>query len=90
MPDTVTVPFDGDVLTLANMTREEFIDKAHFSVAATLWMDGLISAGQAAAMCGLEKVAFLHELPLHGFPMTNIRVDDLEDEFRFARRGTGQ
>ena len=87
MPATLTVPFDEDVLVMTNMTHREFVDKARFATAATLWMDGKVTAGQAAKMCGLGKVAFLHELPKHGFPMTNITVDDLEDELRFARRG---
>lgn len=87
MPATLTVPFDEDVLVMTNMTHKEFVDKARFAMAATLWMDGKVTAGQAAKMCGLGKVAFLHALPEHGCPMTNIACGDLEDEFAFARRG---
>lgn len=87
MTGSLTVPFDEDVLLMTNMTPQEFIDKTRFTMAATLWMDGKVTAGQAAKMCGLGKVAFLHELPRHGYPMTNIGVDDLEDEMEFARRG---
>jgi predicted HTH domain antitoxin len=81
------VPFDENVLLMTNMTSQEFIDTTKFSVAAKLWMDGKITAGQAAKMCGMGKVAFLNELPKHGYPMTNIGLDDLEDEFQFAQRG---
>jgi predicted HTH domain antitoxin len=90
MADTLTVPFDEDVLVMANMTTKEFIDKTKFTMAATLWLDGKITAGQAAKMCGLGKVSFLHELPRHGYPMTNIGMEDLEDEFEFAGRGSNQ
>lgn len=90
MSSTLTVPFDEEALVITNMTRKEFIDRTRFAMAATLWMDGKLTAGQAANMCGLGKVAFLHELPKHGYPMTNITVDDLEDEFRFAARGADE
>lgn len=88
MSQTLTVPFDEDVLLMANMTSQEFIDKTKFTMAATLWMDGKITAGQAANLCGMGKVAFLNELPKHGYPMSNIGLDDLEDEFQFANRKT--
>jgi predicted HTH domain antitoxin len=80
------VPFDENVLLITNMTANEFIGKTRFTMAATLWMDGKVTAGQAAKMCGMGKIAFLNELPKHGFPMTNIGLDDLEDEFKFAQR----
>ncbi len=86
MSATVTVPFDEDVLVMTNMSEKEFIDKAKFTMAAALWMEGKVTAGQAAKMCGLGKAAFLHELPERGYPMTNIGSGDLEDEFAFARR----
>ena len=85
MGQPVTVPFEDDVLLITNMTSAEFIDKTKFTMAATLWMDGKITAGQAAKMCGLGKVAFLHELPKHGYPMSNLGPDDLDDELELAR-----
>lgn len=85
MGQSFTVPFDADVLLITNMTSQEFIDKTRFTMAATLWMDGKITAGQAAKMCGLGKAAFLHELPGHGYPMTNLGPDDADDELELAR-----
>lgn len=85
MNQPLTVPFDDEVLLLTNMTSQEFITKARFTMAATLWMEGKITAGQAAKMCGLGKVAFLHELPKHGYPMSNLGPDDLDDELELAR-----
>ncbi len=63
MPQPLPVFFDDDVLLMTNMTSQEFIDKTKFTMAATLWMDGKITAGQAAKLCGLPKAVFLHELP---------------------------
>jgi predicted HTH domain antitoxin len=85
MPGSLTVPFDEDVLLMTNMTSQEFIDKTKFIMAATLWMDGKITAGQAAKMCGMGKAAFLYELPKHGYPMSNLGPDDLDDEMELAR-----
>lgn len=85
MPDTVTISFDEDVLLATNMTSKEFTDSARFTVAAKLWMDGKLTAGQAAKLCGMEKVEFLYELPKHGYPMSNLGPDDLENELEFIR-----
>ncbi len=85
MPQILSVPFDDDVLLMTNMTSREFIDRTKFTMAATLWMDGKITAGQAAKMCGLDKAVFLHELPRHGYPMSNLGPDDADDELELAR-----
>ena len=85
MGQTLTVSFEDDVLLMTNMTSAEFIDKTKFTMAATLWMDGKITAGQAAKMCGMGKAVFLHELPKHGYPMSNLGPDDLDDELELAR-----
>ena len=90
MSQTLTVPFDEEVLLAVGMTPGEFIDRAKFTVAVNLWMDGKITAGQAAKLCGMGKVAFLNELPKQGYPMSNLRPEDLEDDIRFARQGSGR
>ncbi len=85
MSQSLTVHFDNEVLLMSGMTPQEFIDATRFTMAAKLWMDGKISAGQAARLCGLAKVEFLHELPKRGYPMTNLGPDDLPAELEFAR-----
>ncbi len=85
MPNMLTVPFDEDVLLVTSMTQQEFVATAKFTVAAKLWMDGKVTAGQAAKLCGMGKVEFLYELPKHGYPMSNLGMDDLEDELAFVR-----
>lgn len=85
MPDTLTVPFDEEVLLITSMTSQEFIANTKFTVAAKLWMDGKITAGQAAKLCGMGKVEFLCDLPKHGYPMSNLGADDLEDELALVR-----
>ena len=85
MPGTVTISFDEDVLLATNMTSKECTDSARFTVVAKLWMDGKLTAGQAAKLCGMSKVAFLTELPEHGYPMSNLGPDDIENELEFIR-----
>ena len=85
MSETLTVPFDDEVLLVTGMTSREFVDSAKFTVAAKLWMDGKVTAGQAAKICGMRKVAFLNELPKYGYPMSNLGPDDLKAELEFAR-----
>ncbi len=85
MSDPVTVPFDNEVLLATNMTTKEFVDSAKFTVVAKLWMDGKLSAGQAAKLCGMGKVEFLYELPKHGYPMSNLGPENLLDELEFIR-----
>ncbi len=85
MSDTLTVPFDEDVLVATGMTSQEFVDSARFMVAAKLWLDGRITAGHAAKLCGMEKFAFLYELPRHGYPMSNIGPEEIGTELEFIR-----
>ncbi len=90
MSDTLAVPFDESVLLMTNMTSQEFVDTTKFTIAAKLWLDGKVTAGQAAKICGMGKVDFLYELPRQGYPMTNIGLDDLDDDLQFARRGSNR
>lgn len=89
MSEPLTVEFDDEILLVTNMTSGEFIATTKFTMAAKLWMDGKITAGQAAKICGMGKVEFLYELPKHGYPMSNLGPDDLEAELAFARSESG-
>ncbi len=85
MANSVTVPFDAEVLLTTNMTSREFVDSVKFTVAAQWWMEGKLTAGQAAKLCGMGKMEFLYELPKHGYPMSNLGPDDIENELEFIR-----
>ena len=85
MSQSLTVPFGEDVLLMTNMTSQEFINKTKFTMAAKLWMEGKITAGQAAKICDMEKIQFLYELPKHGYPMSNLGPDDIKNELEFIR-----
>lgn len=87
MTEKLAVIFDDEVLLAANMTQKEFVDSAKFTVVAKLWMDGKLTAGQAAKLCGMTKIAFLYELPRHGYPMSNLGEEDIQNELEFIRGG---
>ena len=85
MSHTLTIAYEDDVLLSTGMTHKEFSSKAKFLIAANLFMDGKLTAGQAAKFCGLAKVEFIHELPRHGYPMSNLGPEELDSEMELAR-----
>lgn len=45
---------------------------------------GEITSGQAAAMSGVSRVAFLHEASRHGVPVADLDDDELKEELGLA------
>ena len=85
MPNTLTIDYEDDILLSTGMTQNEFSVKVKFMIAANLFAEGRLTAGQAAKFCGLSKVAFLYELPKYGFSMSNIGPEELDSEMELAR-----
>jgi predicted HTH domain antitoxin len=83
MYKTIDIPYTDDILASAVMSRSELAETARIATAAKLFQDGKISLGQAAAMCGFGKVAFMDELARRGYSCVNLGIDDAEDELRF-------
>jgi len=52
-----------------------------FWCAASAYRMGAISSTEAAQLCGLSRVGFLFKLPSVGVPISNLTVEDLDDEF---------
>jgi predicted HTH domain antitoxin len=48
---------------------------------------GRLSSGQAAKLCGMARVQFLLALPRIGVKVSNLSVEDADDELAFARNG---
>ena len=71
-------------MAASKMSKAEFCKWANFTIAAKLYADGKLSAGQAAEFCGLGKVAFLNELTAYGFTMLNITSEDPKDDLGFS------
>jgi len=53
-------------------------------LAAKLYEDGMLSAGQAAEMVGLSKQAFIEVLGKYGVSVFSTSVDDLRNDIKNA------
>ena len=85
MTRSLSIEYTDDILASVGLSETDFAATAKFIVAANLYSEGKISAGQAAILCGMDKVSFLHELARHGTPASNLRLDDAKTELEFAR-----
>jgi len=81
---TLTIDYDDDVLFSVGMSPDEFSDAMKFTLAAGLYGEGKLTAGQSARLCGMGKADFLYELPRRGYPMSNLGVEDFREDLEFA------
>ena len=65
--------------------RFELSREAGFLLAAKLYEVGKLTSGQAARLCGQQRVEFLLSLPRAGVPVSNLREEDADAEVAFAR-----
>ncbi len=84
MSHTLTIEYGEDVLFSLGMTGEQFSGEAKFLLAAKLYEIGRLSSGQAAKLCGKDRVDFLLSLERIGVPVSNLRPEDAETEIAFA------
>jgi len=87
MTHILTIPYDDSVLLETSLMREEFEREAVFLLAAKLYELGRLSSGKAADLCGKGRVDFLLSLPRIGASISNLRLEDADDEVAFAQRG---
>lgn len=87
MSKSVTIDVDESVLAALGLSESQFGGEARFILAAKLYEMGKLTSGQAARLCGKERVAFLLELPRIGIPVSNLRPEDAAAEIRFGLGG---
>jgi predicted HTH domain antitoxin len=87
MAHSLTLEYGDEVLLATGQSPAEFADEARFLLAAKLYELGRLSSGQAAKLCGMVRVQFLLALPRIGVKVSNLSVDDVDDELAFARNG---
>jgi predicted HTH domain antitoxin len=87
MQHETTIQYGDDVLFSLGMSHEEFSAEARFLLAAKLFELGKLSSGQAARLCGKERVDFLLSLPRIGVSISNLQPEDAEGEIEFMRHG---
>ncbi len=84
MKHQVKIEYGDDVLAGLGLSPEEFGREAQFLLAAKLYELGRLGSGQAARLCGLERVDFLLALPRIGVNASNLRIEDADAEIEFA------
>lgn len=86
MNHTLSIEYDDALLMSVGLPEKEFHAEAQFLLAAKLYELGRISSGQAARLCGMERIAFLCSLPRIGISMSNLHEEDAQYEIEAFRR----
>lgn len=81
------IKYGNDLLFSLGMSKDEFDREATFLLAAKLYELGRLTSGQAARLCGKQRVEFLMSLPRIGVPISNLKPEDAELELRFMKDG---
>lgn len=86
MTHLLTIEYGDEVLLSAGLPRDDFNAEARFLLAAKLYELGRLTSGQAAQLCGKQRVDFLLSLPRIGVSIVNLRPEDAEAELEFLGR----
>ncbi len=84
MSNTLTIEYTDDVLFSLGLSDREFSREAKFLLAAKLYELGRLSSGKAAKLAEMQRVEFLFSLSKVGVPLSNLKIEDLADELKFA------
>jgi len=83
----LTIRYPDELPGLLRKTDREFADEARFLLAAKLYELGRLTSGQAARLCGRERVDFLAALARLGVPACNLRPEDADADIDFGLHG---
>jgi hypothetical protein len=87
MTRTLQIEYGDDLLLGLGLSPSEFSAEASFLLAAKLYELGRLTSGQAAKLCGKDRVSFLLDLPRVHVSVSNLQADDADEEIAFARHG---
>jgi hypothetical protein len=82
---TLTIPSPADLPAAVGATPNECEHARRFLVAAKLYELGRLTSGQAAAVAGLSRVAFLTTLGRYQMSIFNSPLDALEEDIQAAQ-----
>jgi len=78
---TVTIEYPEAMLAALNLSPEAFAEEARLAMAVKLFELGRLTSGQAAALAGIPRVAFL--LTTQHYGAASVKWDDAELEAEF-------
>jgi predicted HTH domain antitoxin len=81
---TLTIP--NEIPQLLKMSEREFAQEAQLLLAVKLFELGKLTSGQAAALAGMPRVAFLTMLKRYNVPAINLEDEEIKYEIEAARR----
>jgi len=87
MERQLTIEYGEEILLGLGLSPEQFSEEARFLLAAKLYELGKLTSGQAARLCGKERVEFLYSLERAGVSMSNLRAEDAQADLDFAHNG---
>ena len=81
---SLTIEIPESVLLQAGASRESLQREGEFWLALRFFQSGRLTSGQAAAMCGMNRVDFLYEAGRLGVPVADLDGDELDRELKAA------
>ena len=79
---TLSIKYPESVLATLNLSPETFEQEAKTALAAKLYEMGRLTSGQAAALIGITRVAFL--LSCSSYGVATVQWDQEESEAEFS------
>ncbi|MBI5376291.1 MAG: UPF0175 family protein [Candidatus Schekmanbacteria bacterium] len=78
---TLAIKYPESILALLNLSPEMFEQEAKNALAVKLYEMGRLTSGQAAALIGISRVAFLLSCSRYGAATVDWDNEELEAEF---------
>lgn len=85
MSKTATITYPEELARILELSDEQLVKELSFMAAAKLYELGRVTAGQASALAGTDRLTFLRRLSATGVPAINLRGSEVEAEIRAAR-----
>ncbi|MBN1850807.1 MAG: UPF0175 family protein [Deltaproteobacteria bacterium] len=79
---TIQIEYPESIPAALNLTPESFEEEARLALASKLFELGRLSSGQAAALVGMSRVAFLLNCHRYGAATVEWDREEIEDEFK--------
>jgi predicted HTH domain antitoxin len=79
---TLCIEYPESIPAVLNMSPDSFEAEARTALAAKLFEMGRVTSGQAAALAGVSRAAFLVSCRTYGTPSVTWDREELEMEFR--------